>query len=269
MFSFIFLFSSLAFSIGGVGPLEGSAKSGLRNEKPPYMDKIGIDEKLGESVDLGLKFKNENNELVSLAGIAKEKPIFLMLVYYECPTLCSTHLNSIFPTITNLDLSAGKDYEFVAISIDPNENAKLALDKKEAFKKQYGISNNFHFLTGSEKNIKKIAHQVGFKYAWDANMNQWAHSAAAYVITPKGKISYYHYGLQVLPKVLRLSLVEASNNKIGNIVDRIVLFCLQYDPSKKTYSFYAYNIMKVAAALTVLILGFFMFKFWSGQRRNI
>ena len=257
------------WAIGGKGPMERN-KDGLKNNKPIVLEKIGIDENLGGEIDLNLPFVDDHGEEVVLGKYFNEKPVFLMLIYYACPTLCNTHLNSLMDTFRNSDMLIGKDYEFVAVSIDPDESHILAGQKKESYLKEYGkpeTRDGWHFLTGTEENIKELASQVGFKYAWDYQQRQWAHAAAAYIVTPKGRLSYYHYGVSIDPKVLRLSLVEASENKIGNVLDRMVLFCLQYDPNKKTYAFYAYNLMRVGAILMALILGIFLFRFWRLESR--
>lgn len=269
-FIFLFAFASAAFAIGGKGPLE-LEKTGVKNEKPPYLDEVGIDENLGGQIDLGLEFKDAQGESVKLGKYFSDKPVFLMLIYYNCPTLCNLHFGTLMNSFRKFDWNIGEKFEFVAVSIDPNEKPADALAKKDLYFSEYNrpeTKKGWHFLTGSEESIKKLASQIGFNYKWDHNMEQWAHTAAAYALTPKGKISYYHYGLNIDPKVLRLSLVEASENKIGNIVDRLVLFCLQYDPNKKTYAFYAYNIMRVAAAFAALALIFFITRFWLRERHR-
>lgn len=238
---------------------------GAKNSKPPYMDEIGIDEHLGEKIDLDLEFTDQDGNQVKLSKYFNGKPVFLTLIYYNCPTLCSIHMDTLTKSFRNFEWDIGDKFEFVAISIDPKENSKDALIKRDAYLSDYGrreTKDGWHFLTGDQKNIDQIAKQVGFKYKWDVNMKQWAHSSVAYVLTPQGSISYYHYGLSIDPKILRLSLVEASNNIIGNVVDRVVLFCLQYDPDKKTYAFYAFNIMRVGAFLLVIILIIFFVRFW-------
>lgn len=81
-------------------------------------------------------------------------------------------------------------------------------------------------------------------------------------------MSFYHYGIGFSPKTIRLSLVEASKNKIGNVVDRLVLFCLQYNPDKKTYAFYAFNLVRVLAAMTAILLSLFIGLYWYKQSRK-
>lgn len=268
--TFLLLVSSYALAFGGKGPMQEHTDS-LQNKKPVVLEKVGIEENLGDSIDLNLEFKDEYGKDVRLGNYFNDKPVFMILIYYECPTLCNLHLNSLIKMLKDFEWRVGDKYEFVAISIDPEESPKLAEKKLQSYLKEYGhpeTRNGWHFLTGEEENIHKIADQIGFKYAWDQAQQQWAHTAAAYVLTPGGKISYYHYGLQIEPKIMRLSLVEAANNKIGNIVDRMVLFCLQYDPNKKTYGFYALNIMRLGGVLTMLFLGIFLFSFWRKEKRK-
>jgi len=259
-----------AFAIGGAGPLDKNKLSGSKNERPAFMDDIGIDEHLGAQLDLDLPFTDEDGEGVKLGKYFGEKPVFLMLIYYKCPTLCNTHLNTLMQTFQELKLKIGKDYEFVAVSIDPAESSKVAQMKKKAYLTEYGddTGEGWHFLTGSQKSIDQITKTIGFRYAWNAEEKEWAHAAAAYVATPEGKLSYYHFGLNIQPKVLRLSLVEASSGKIGTVIDKVLLFCLQYDPKKKTYAFYAYNLMRVGAILIVVLLLIFFFTVWLKSKRR-
>ncbi len=264
-------YSSISLPIGGAGPLDHQKKEGLRNEKPAVLDKIGIDENLGGEIDLDLEFLDENGEAVQLAKYFGDKPVLMLLVYYECPTLCNLQLNALVETMRRMKMKPGEEFELVAISIDAGESPRLAKKKLDAYLKSYGkedTRDGWHFLTGTEENIKAISSQVGFNFAWDQNMEQWAHSAASYVLTPQGKLSFYHYGLKTSPKVLRLSLVEASANKIGNVVDRLVLYCLQYDPTKKTYSFYAFNLMKAAVVITMILVIVFLGFFWRKEYKK-
>lgn len=268
MFGVISLFClniESSFAIGGAGPLDQDKLKGAKNERPSFMDDVGIDENLGTQLDLELPFVDEQGREVKLGKYFNDKPVFLMLIYYKCPTLCNTHLNTLMQTFRDVEWKIGKDYEFVAISIDPAESSQVAKMKKNAYLDQYGdksAGSGWHFLTGKQASIDKIAKQIGFRYAWNKEEKEWAHAAAAYISTPKGKLSYYHYGLSIVPKVLRLSLVEASEGKIGSVMDRVLLFCLQYDPNKKTYAFYAYNLMRVGAILIVLVLLIFFFTMW-------
>ena len=57
----------------------------------------------------------------------------------------------------------------------------------------------------------------------------------------------------------RLGLVEASENKIGNLVDAVLLYCYHYDPATGKYGAIIMNIMRLAGVVTMLVLGSFMY----------
>jgi protein SCO1/2 len=161
----------------------------------------------------------------------------------------------------------GRDFEMVMVSIDPTETHTLASTKKENYRKEYGIKGDWHFLTGKDPAIKALAAQVGFGYRWDEPSQQYAHTASAMVLTPGGDISRYLTGIMFDPTTLRLSLVEASRNQIGTLLDKVILFCFRFDPYAKKYSFYAYNLMRASAGATVFLFVLFLVPFWRRQRR--
>lgn len=78
------------------------------------------------------------------------------------------------------------------------------------------------------------------------------------MLTPEGKLSRVLYGIQYRPSDLRLSLLEASNGKIGTIIDRILLFCFSYNPHLRQYSVTAMRVMQLGAVVTMLLLGGFI-----------
>jgi protein SCO1/2 len=238
-------------------------------QKPREFEGVGITEKLGKQIDLNLQFRDEAGQLVPLSRyINGSKPVLIGLVYYGCKNLCNFFMNGVTDVLKTFKWTPGKEFEVVMVSIDPEEDSQLAAAKKEAYLKAYGrveTRDGWHFLTGDERNTKALASQVGFSYRWDEKTQQWAHVSAAIITTPTGEVSRYLYGIVFDQKTLKLSLLEAGKNKIGGIVDRILLFCYHFDPSQNKYSLYAMNLMRVAAAFTVLILGLFLFSYW---RRN-
>ena len=61
------------------------------------------------------------------------------------------------------------------------------------------------------------------------------------------------------PKDLRLGLVEASQNKIGNLVDQVLLYCYHYDPATGKYGAIVSDILRLGAGLTIVILAALLF----------
>ena len=76
--------------------------------------------------------------------------------------------------------------------------------------------DGWHFLTGQQPEIKQLADAVGFHYRRDPRTGQYIHAAGIMIVTPAGKIAQYYYGVEFSPKDIRLGLIEASRDKIGN-----------------------------------------------------
>lgn len=243
-----------------------------KNEMQELREGVGIEEKLGQDIDLDLNFVNEKGESVGLRDyFAKSKPVMLALIYYNCPSLCNFQLNGIVDTLKELEWTTGQQFEFVVVSIEPTEGPELAAQKKQAYLELYQrpeAAKGWHFLTGSAEAIAKLADQVGFRYKWVESRKEYAHTAATYILTPEGKISRYLYGIGFSASTLRLSLVEASDGKVGSAVDKFLLYCFRYDPEKRGYAFYAFNVMRAGAATAVLVLLAFLVPFWLRQRKQ-
>lgn len=236
---------------------------------PPALEGVGVTERLGQNIDLKLTFVDESGKLVPLERyFHKDRPVILNLVYYSCPMLCTLVLNGQTEALRGIPGSPGKDFEVVTISIDPTETPELARDKKQAYIGELGRGGEgWHFLTDHDGNVKKLADQIGFGYAYDEQTRQYAHAAAIMVLTPEGAVSRYLYGIQFKPRDLRLALAEASKGKFSASFDRLLLFCYHYDPASRSYVPFAANIMKAGGALTVLILGAVLGIFWRRERR--
>jgi len=238
----------------------------VSNEVPKELENVGITEQNGAQVDPNLAFTDDTGKKITLGDyFNKKKPILLSMVYFNCPSLCNLHLNGLNDGLKQLDWAIGDKFEVVSVTMDPREDHELAAGKKETYIKEYGreeSAKGWHFLTGDNSQIKELAKQIGFGYRWDEASQQYAHSSAAIVLTPEGKISRYLHGITFDPKTVRLSMVEASSGQIGEIVDHLVLMCFKYDPNKRTYAFYAFNIMKYGAGFCALILLAFLIPGW-------
>jgi protein SCO1/2 len=165
-------------------------------------------------------------------------------------------------SLKHVDLKPGQDYNVVIVSIDPAEKPPLAAAKKASYDKMFAkpfFDTGWHFLTGDQDAISKLAAAVGFRYRWDEPTHQFVHAAGIMIATPEGKLSRYFYGIQYTPTDLRLSLVEASAHKIGSPVDYVLLFCCPYDPLTGKYTVAIYNVLKLAGGVTLLGLAILVF----------
>lgn len=217
------------------------------------LENVGIDQRLGEQLPLDVKFRDENGSTVQLGDYFGKKPVVLTLVYYSCPMLCNQVLNGLTSALDVLSFDIGKEFDVVTVSFDARETPDLASNKKETYIQWYkrpGASEGWHFLTGDKASIDKLTEAAGFHYKFDPATNQFVHASGIMLATPDGKLARYFYGIEYAPKDLRLGLIEASEKRIGNPVDRLLLYCFHYDPAAGKYSAAVMNILRLAGVAT-------------------
>jgi protein SCO1/2 len=226
---------------------------------PPALRNIGIDQKLGQTIPVNLPFTDEAGRSVHLSEYFGQKPVLLVLVYYQCPMLCSQILQGVMHALRVVPFEVGKEFDVVVVSFDTKDTPELALAKKKLIVERYGKRGDpagWHFLTGSESSIQALTKAVGFRYQWDQESQTFIHASGIMVLTPEARLARYFYGIEFPPKDLRLAFVEASKNKIGSPVDQLLLYCFHYDPSSGKYGLMIFNILRAAGAMTVFgVLG--------------
>ena len=256
----------------GVPGAGGSVTPGTPSTSvPTLLERVGIDQKLDAQVPLDLTFRDESGRAVRLGDYFGSRPVVLTLVYFECPMLCTQVLNGAVGAFKTLNFTAGREFDVVTISFDPKDTPQLAAQKKQTYIAKYGrpdAASGWHFLTGDQAQIDAVARAVGFRYVYDEATKQFVHASALMVLTPGGRMSKYFYGIEYPPKDLRLGLIEASNGRIGNPVDQVLLYCFHYDPHSGKYSMIVMNVLRLAAAATILLVGGFMVVMWGRDRRK-
>jgi protein SCO1/2 len=245
---------------------------GNRNQQPKIFEQVGIDPKLGGSIPLEIDFKDEGGRNVKLGDyFNRKRPVVLALVYYDCPMLCNQVLNGMTSALQVLKFNAGQEFDVVAVSFDPRETPELALAKRKTYLDRYkrpGTEIGWHFLTGTKDSIDALTKGVGFRYAWDEKSNQFAHASALTLLTPQGKIAQYYYGIEYSPKDMRLGIIEASDEKVGNITDQLLLYCYHYDPTTGKYGAMIMRMVRLGAILTMVLLGGFIVVSVKKERRT-
>jgi len=247
------------------GQMNNGVMSPPANTRPPRLENVGIEQHLDAQVPADLTFHDEPGKSVKLGDYFGHKPLILNLVYYNCTMLCGEALAGLAGAMRLIKFDVGNEFDVVTVSFDPRETPAMAAAKKKDYVARYGRANaaaGWHFLTGQPESINALTKAVGFQYQYDAKTNQYAHATAIMVLTPQGRISRYFYGVDFPPKDLRMGLVEASQGKIGNTVDAVLLFCYHYDPETGKYGAMVANILRLAAGATILILGTMFFILW-------
>ncbi|HEV7500281.1 MAG TPA: SCO family protein [Vicinamibacteria bacterium] len=253
-----------------LGALAGSASAWVRDqpspappagETPKILRDIGFDQRLGDTVPLDATFRDESGRTVKLGDYFGQRPVVLALAYYDCPMLCTVTLNGLASAMDVLAFDPGRDFEIVTVSFEPKETPELAAAKKAVYLRRYhrpGAAAAWHFLTGDAAQIHRLTEAVGFRYAWDEPTKQYAHASGIMVLTADGRLARYLYGVEYAPKDLRFAIVEASQGKILSPVDRLLLYCYHYDPTRGRYGTTIMAVLRVAGILTVAGLGALM-----------
>ena len=253
----VMLTLALTAAAWGQGMTTGSL-SPPANLRPPGLKNVGIDQHLDEPIPGNLEFHDETGKAVKLGDYFGDKPVILNLVYYRCPMLCSEVLSGLESALRVLKFDVGKDFEVLTVSFDPRDTPEIASAKKAEYVRRYkraGAAEGWHFLTGAQESIDALTRAAGFEYEYDPKSGQFAHTTAIMILTPGGKIAQYYFGVDYPPKDIRLGLVQASQGKIGNVVDEILLYCYHYDPTTGKYGAIVSRILQLSAAATILILG--------------
>lgn len=269
--AFCAVFSTAALSAQASGDMRSSEDLRRQNTRPSVLEKVGIEQRLGHTVPLETRFRDELGREVRLGDYFHKRPVLLALVYYDCPMLCTQVLNGLTSALGVLKFNAGHEFDVIAVSFDPRETPQLASAKKQVYLNRYkrqGADQGWHFLTGSQESITALTQATGFHYVWDEKTSQFAHGSAVMLLTPEGKLAQYYYGIEYSPKDMRLGMIEASNEKIGNVVDQVILYCFHYDPTTGKYGAVAMNLIRAGGVLTVLLLGTFMAVNFRRDSRN-
>lgn len=232
---------------------------------PDILKAVKIDQRLGQQLPLDATFRDETGKTVRLGDYFGKVPVILSLVYYQCQILCMEDLNGLVGALEMVNLTPGKDFQIVIVSIDPAETPAIAAAKKAEYVKRYGrleTAAGWHFLTGEQPSIKALADAVGFGYVRlpqpPGKPVMFAHASSIEVVTPEGRMAQYYLGVEYSPRDLMLGLVEASHHTIGSPVDNILTYCYRYDPKLNRHSMLVARIVQAGCMLTVLCLGGFM-----------
>ena len=240
------------------------------NQKPSILDQVGIDQHLNQQIPLDLNFVDENGQPVELRQYFGQKPVIITMVYYQCPMLCSQVLSGLTGALNAMSsFNVGREFNVVTVSFDPRDTPQAARENKERYLKRYrraGSDQGWHFLVGKKEQIDALAQALGFRYAWDAANQQFAHASAIMLLTSEGHIAQYYYGIEYAPRDIRFGIIEASKGRIGTVVDQVLLYCYHYDPTRGKYGAAIFNILRISALATVLVLGGFMFIMFRRER---
>ncbi|MCS6778052.1 MAG: SCO family protein [Chloroherpetonaceae bacterium] len=218
---------------------------------------VGMDQKLGAQIPLDTEFRDSTGKTVRLRDYFGERPVVLVLPFYRCNGSCLMELDGMVRCFSKLSFELGKDFTALAVSIHPKETPEMAAAKKREYEellKRPGARDGWHFLVGSWDAIQALTQAVGFRFVYDPVKDQIAHATGIIILTPQGRVSRYFYGAKYNPRDVRLALVEASNNRIGTLADKISLYCSTFDLARGRYTPHIMRITQILGVATVILL---------------
>jgi protein SCO1/2 len=242
-----------------------------QSNTPPQLKGIDVAEHLGELVPLEARFTDSSGKPVQLRDVLpRTKPVLFTLVYYNCPLLCNLVINEQIRNMRELGLKLGEDYEAVTLSIDPKDTPVQSLERRRRHLQSMGQPETapWHFLTGTEEEIRRVADAVGFKYAYDERTKQYVHPAVVHVLTPEGAMSRYLYGTSFRTQDMKLALVEAAGGRVGTSFDRVILTCFKYDTATRRYGFYVFGFLRLGALMVFSALATMLAYYWRRELKK-
>ena len=231
--------------------------------------KIGLDQRLGNKLPLDAVFRDEHNAKVKLGDYFGKRPVVLMLVFYSCQSSCQLEIENAMKSFSDMKVQdIGRDYDVVAISIYPKENAALALAKKADVLSGYarpGAYDGTHFLTGELPQIKRDTDAVGYRFTYDPLKDRILHPTGLFVVTADGRLSRYLYGVDYASPLLSASLRTAGAGEINVPSEPILFGCINVDPHTGKTTLNVFRALRVGGIATVIILALSIFLMSRGK----
>jgi len=260
--------SLMLAAVGTAGPAL-AAPSLPASEGPPIARDVEFEQRLGAALPLDAPFVASSGRPVRLGDLVGPRPVLLVPAYYECPMLCTLVLNGIVRLVRALPLDVGDAFDVVVFSIDPDETPALAAAKRASLIEAYrrpGTDAGWHLLTGPQMSIGALTDAIGFRYAKDESTGQFAHASGFVVVTPDGRVAKYVFGVEYSPRDVRLAVVDAADGRVGTLADRLLLLCLQWDPSRGRYTATVMTVLRAAGLMTLLGIAAFVWQSRGGRR---
>lgn len=241
----------------------------------PELENAQIDDKAGARIPLDIRLVDHDGNERTLGSYLLDddkRPLIVTLGYYGCPMLCTLVLNGLSEVLKSVSFTPGKDYHIVSVSIDDREKPELAKQKRSAYLASMNADESvdwwsFHVTT--KEDAKRLADALGFNFYFDKKIDQFAHGAGFFVLSPEGILSRTLFGISYLPGDVKLALSEAADGKIGSFIDRVLLSCFHYDPDSHRYGVYIFGVMRLGGILTVLILGAVLLFYFRQEKRRM
>lgn len=244
------------------------------NQLPEVAENIGVDSKTGDMVPMELTFRDTQQRRVEIGSFfTGERPVMMSFNYSDCPKLCSVQLENMTRALKEIsgEVKVGEDFEFVSISIDPNEQSVRSRATREKYVELYdqkGTEEGWHFLTGKRSDIAKITDACGFRYRYIARQRYYSHPPVFILISADGKILQYIHGLSYDTEEIKNAIIESKQGDVRGPINwaSYGLGCFVFDEATGKYTFQAMAAMRLGGIATVVLLLVTLIPYWFLKR---
>ena len=224
-----------------------------------------FEQRIGATLPQHIRLRDTSGGDVALGELAGDRPLILVMSWFDCPNLCPMVLEQLARATGELPFDSD-DYQVAAISIDPVETPADARAQQQRLVQGYGQRpQRWRFLTGNREAIVGVAKAVGFHYAYDAERDRFAHPAGYVVVAPGGVVSRYLFTLRPSQPDLRLALLEAGRGQLGSPLDQVVLRCYRFSPDSGQYNLAVVRLLQAAGGTFLMVS---ILAFWWMRRRQ-
>lgn len=263
----------LAIVVGSLFTASATAFAQLNDEVPKEVQGVGVDQNLGSNLPMEVAVVDSSGRQVRLGQLFQgERPVLVTLNYSDCPLLCSVQLNQLVQSLDQLELKIGEDFDLLTLSIDPNEPTQKISQTKDKYiallPNQPGAAANWHFVTSDQNGIEKVTDALGFRYRYDELTKEYYHPAMLAFVSPGGVITRYSLDVAFPANQMNMAIIEASEGRVGSIVDQFLMLCFRYDAERNRYVASAWKIMRLGGMATVGFILVMVGPFWFGARRH-
>jgi len=248
----------LTFTLATAIAASSACLAGAPGSQGPISSRVDFEPQVGHAISTELEFRDETNRTVALGDYLDSQPIVLVFTYYGCSNLCPTVISNLVERLAETPIPAAVRPEVVVLSVDPDDSATLAVRKKLTYLGDQGaVSDHWHFLTGDQLAITRLAQQVGLRYVYDSASHQYAHPAGIVLLTPEGKIANYLFGFDFTPAQLAHELADAAARRTASRLERVLLVCFHNSLLSGAHSATILGALQIFSAAT--LLGMFVF----------
>lgn len=258
--------AAVGLGLGGLGsPALGQYNPGLA---PPIVG-MELKQNLDATIDLKRTLRDHTGREVALGTYFNQdgRPVWLALVYFRCPMACPMIMNTMRSVVSSLrDESGwrvGEKYNVVIVTFDPSEQQEAVAGKRKEFMPSVvgpgedgaGLETSFGVLYGDAGEVRALADELGFPYRYLPESGEFSHATVTMVLSPGGKITRYLEGSVVPTGTVKLALLEASEGKVGSIIERFMSFCFHWNPITGSYTLSAWRLMQIGATASAVVVG--------------